>query len=342
MTQRKRFLKKPSHLILPLCVALLAAIGPNVFTGYSFNVVNVALIYVLCVYGASIITGMGGQMCFALITFMGIGAYYAANMSMGRLGVTLSTPVILLTVPFVAGAAGLLLGLILFRLQGTFFVLGTMGVVNITYVIFYNSVPLFGGPTGITGVPSPDLWGLKIDSNTKWFYLLLVMTCLGYLVVERIRNTKLGRSLASLRDNDTAALSLGVNVYWTKVLAFTIAAVFCGISGSLYAMQAGFVCGDLFSVTSGTRLMIMLMMGGIDKTIGAVIGAVLVSSLPEIFRNLKDYLNFTYGLALILLMVFQPGGISGMGEAAVRLLHKARAALQSRKGAGTHASNSDD
>ena len=262
---------------------------------------------------------------------MGFGAYYAADLSLGRLGVSCSSIIILITVPIVVGLIGFIFGLILFRLKGRFFVFATLGVVSIAFVFFHNNKLLFGGVNGIPGIPTISIGAFKFNTNLKWFYLLVALIVIGYIIVERIRNTKLGRSLASVKDNEIAALSLGVNVYMTKVIALTISAAFAGLAGSLYAMQSGFIEASIFNVTMGSRIIIMLALGGLTNTIGAVIGALVVSCLPEIFRSLKDFLNLAYGLAIILLMVFQPTGIAGMGIKIANLMKKISGCLKRKK-----------
>ena len=303
-----------SAAALILLALAFTIICPRILGGYAFNVLNVALIYALAVYGASILTGMCGQMSFAYVTFIGLGAYYAANLSAARLGAQLSPLSILLTVPVVTGIIGLLLGLVLFRLKGSFFVFGTLGLVNIASIFFGNYIPLFNGPNGIAAIPRLTVGSLEFKTNEQWFYLLMALCVVGYIVVERIRNTKFGRSMASVKDNEVAALSMGVNVYATKVFAFGLSAAFCGLAGALYALQSGFVGATLFNYASSTKIIIMLTMGGMNHTIGAVIGSIVVSALPELFRGLQAFLQLAFGLVVILLMVFKPSGISGMAH----------------------------
>ena len=307
----KRVLIKPSRIMLIILGILIIVFAPQFLSGYTYNVINVALIYILCVYGASILVGMGGQLSFAFITLMGFGAYYTANLLTGRLGITLDSITVLITAPLAVGLISFVLGLILFRLRKVFFVFGTLGVVQIAAIFFNNNKPLFGGVNGIRGIPTLNIGTFKFDNNTKWFYLLIGFVVVGYIVVERIRNTKLGRSLASIKDNEMAALSLGVNVYMTKVYAFTISGVLCGLAGALFAMQGNFISPDLYTFNQATLIVIMLLMGGMDHTFGAIIGGLIVSILPESFRNLQSFLMLAYGLAIILLMVFMPTGIAG-------------------------------
>ena len=322
MATIKRIKIKPSGLLMITIALMFTLIAPNNLSNYWFNVINVALIYTLCVYGASVLMGMGGQACFATVTFMGLGAYTAANLCMGRLGIQTSTLASLVIAPIIVGIIGFLLGLVLFRLRKIFFVFGTIGLVQIGYIFFHNNISLFGGLNGIFGVPTLEVGSFVFDSNQKWFYLLMALVVIGYIVVERIRRTKMGRSLASIRDNETAALSMGVNVHMTKVYAMTFMAMMGGLAGALYAMQYGSIWADLYNGAMGSKFIIMLVMGGMNHTIGAVIGAVVISLLPEIFRSLQSFLMFVYGLAIILMMVFLPGGIASIGDKIKLLFRK--------------------
>ncbi len=326
MNKMGKGLFKPSSIVLILFGVLFTVFVPQLLNGYSFNIVNNALVYLLCVYGASIYAGMSGQMSLAFITFMGFGAYYAANLCTGRLGMSLSPIAVLLTAPIFVGLISFILGLILTRLKNVFFVFGTLGVVQIMYVFFQNNVPVFGGSMGIASIPTLSIGAFKFDSNQKWIYLLIATAVLGYIIVERVRNSKMGRSLASIKDNEIAAYCMGVNVFMTKVYAFTIAGVFCGLAGAMYAMMTGFVSADLFKINNSFLIIIMLMLGGMNHTVGAVIGALVVSILPETFRSLKSFLMLSYGLVIILLMVFMPSGLAGMG---VKIIDKIKKTINS-------------
>jgi len=285
---------------------------------YTMMVVNIALIYTLIAYSVSVMLGMGGELSFAGITFMGGGAFLVANLTTSRLGLQLPPiAAFLLTIPFFA-IIGFVVGLILLRLKSTFFTFSTIALVQMSYTIYNNYKPLFGGPDGIAGIPTTTLFGLKMMDYYDWFPWLLGFAVLIGLFINRIRTTPMGRSLASCRDNETAARVLGVNVYMTKVLAFTIAAVLSAMAGGLYALQTKFVSADMFTYASSTKYIIMAMIGGVQSTIGAFIGALIVQVLPQLLKSFEGYLQLFWGVSIVLLMVFMPEGIAGIFRATVR------------------------
>lgn len=304
--------KSISVIAILLASLIFVIFVPLVFHGYSLMVINIALIYAIITLGISIMLGMGGQLSFAGLAFMGAGAYFVANMTTGRLGFTLPSLVALLLAPLFTGVIGYVLGRILLNLKGSYFTFATIALVQVAYSFFMNYRPLFGGPDGISGIPSLAVGGFQLDSYSKWFYFLVFVIVILALIVDRIRKTSFGRSLASVRDNDTAALTLGVNVYMTKVYAFMISAVLGGLAGGLYVLQGNFVASDLFAWQNATQFIIMAMVGGINSTFGSIVGSVLITILPETFRSLEKYLQLFYGLSVILLMVFMPMGLAGV------------------------------
>lgn len=308
----KKKMKVSKLVIYALCI-LFVIIVPNAFQGYSLMVVNLSLIYAIITFGISIMLGMGGQLSFAGLAFMGGGAYFVANLCTGRLGVQIPTVAALFLAPVFCGILAYGIGLILLKLKDTYFTFATIALVQVCYSFFTNYRPLFGGPDGISAIPNLSVGSAALDSNIKWFYFLVIAITVLAFVVQRIRTTSFGRALASVRDNDTAALTLGVDVYKTKVKAFAIAGVLGGLAGALYVMQGNFVASDMFAYNNATQFIIMAMVGGINSTAGSIFGSVLITILPEIFRSLEKYLQLFYGLAVILLMVFMPMGLSGMG-----------------------------
>lgn len=310
-------------LILVTCI-LFVAIVPRVFYGYSLMVVNNSLIYAIVTLGISIMLGMGGQLSFAGLAFMGFGAYFVANVCTGRLGTTIPTLWALLLAPIFCGLVSFLLGLVLLRLKGTYFTFSTIALVQVSHSFFMNYRPLFGGPDGISGIPSLSIGSFTFKSYNQWFYLLVTILIILSIVVERIRITGFGRSLASIRDNETAALTLGVNVYLTKVIAFTISGMLGALAGALYAMHGNFVASDMFAYNMSTLFIIMAMIGGVNSTFGSIIGSIIITVLPEIFRSLEKYLQLFYGISVIILMVFMPMGLAGLTSQIYKILNSLR------------------
>ena len=279
---------------------------------YTMMVVDIALIYSLIAYGISIMLGMGGELSFAAVTFMGGGAFLVANLSAGRMGFIISPIASFLLVIPVFALISFGIGLILLRLKGTFFTFSTVALVQMSFTFYNNYKPLFGGADGIAGIPTTVFFGQKMASYYDWFPYLLILAVIVGLLVDRLRHTAMGRALASCRDNETAARVLGVNVYMTKVAAFTIAGVLSAMAGGLYALLTKFVSADMFTYASTTKYVIMAMMGGVQSTIGVFVGSLIVQVLPQLLKSFEGYLQLFWGIAIVLLMVFMPEGIAGI------------------------------
>ncbi len=305
------------------CAAFAVGI-PAICNPYQMTVVNSALIYFVAALGISIMLGMCGQMSFAAISFMGMGAYCATQLSK-----TLGMPTLMALVLSAVFTAlmSLWIGALLFRLSGGYFTFATIGLVYICSSLFLNLKPLTGGANGIVGIPDLNLFGYNLDSLYKWFFFLFAVCILCGLFVERIRRTSLGRSMASVRDNELAAKSLGVNCYQVKIISFVIAGTLAGLAGGLIAFHNGTVSTALFSFQIATNFVIMVMLGGVNSTVGTFLGTFLVTLMPEVLSPLADYLRLIQGVLIILMMIFMPTGLAGIGQ---MLLSKAQKRLANK------------
>lgn len=301
----------PSFLGCSAFLVVFSLIVGLKMNNYTVLVVNTALMNMITAYGLSVMLGMCGQLVFSGIAFMGIGAYLTANLCSGRLGFFVPGPAAILITLIATAVIALVGGLLFLRLKSSFCTFATLGFVQVLYTLFLNYEPAFGGPKGIPEIQTLSVGGFVFDSYKKWYFLLLVVVLFVAALVERIRRTSLGRSLASIRDNEIAAQTLGVNIYRTRVIAFVIAGVLAGLSGSLLAQHNRFISGDQFSFAKSTTIVIMSMLGGINSTPGIFVGALIVTFLPEVMRGMDRYLMFLYGIAVIVMMIFMPMGIGG-------------------------------
>lgn len=306
---KKKNLQK--YIVLAVIIIAALVLVPRFFTGYKLKVINISLIYSLLALSLTVMLGMGGQMSFASIPFMGLGAYVVSNLSSSKWDIFVH-PVLSLVIA-VAGVSifGFLLGLILLRLSGVFFTFSTIAFAQVALSLFSQYRPLFGGPDGIMGISKLYVGDFIFDKPEKWFVLMVILVLIAAIVVERIRATKFGRSLACIRDNNTAALTLGVDTYLTRVYAFTCQAAISSLAGGLYALLSGYVGSDMFSYDRATLIVVMVMLGGINSTAGCITGAFVVTVLPELLRAAKSYLNLSFGLLVILFMIFMPDGLAG-------------------------------
>jgi branched-chain amino acid transport system permease protein len=308
--------------VLAAALAAFVVYAPRFTNDYSMMILNIALINFIAALGLSVMLGMGGQLSFAAVSFMGLGAYCLANLTNGRLGIAWEPiPALAFAVLFAAVSA-YVSGSVLFRLSGTYFTFATIGLVQVTWSVYQNYRPLCGGPDGISGIPVIRFLGMAPRNYHDWFYILIGFALVAGALVERVRTTRLGRSLASIRDNEIAAQTLGVNIYRTKIIAFTIAGALSGLSGGLYAMHNQFISSDLFTFDMATTYVIMTMLGGVNNTSGVFVGAILVTMLPEWLRPVQRYLKLSYGIGIILLMVFMPMGLAGLGNAILKKMRR--------------------
>ena len=307
-------MRKNSALLVTLAIMFALVVYVNTgSSNYTVKVINSALLNSMVAYGLSLMLGIGGQLVFSGITFMGMGAYIVANLLTGRLGITTGGTVAILVSIILVGLISFVFGVLFMRLRGVFCTFATIGLVTIMYSLFSFYEPLFGRPDGIAGISSWVIGKYELKTYQQWFYVLLVFVFVTAFIMERIRKSRFGRSLAAVRDDEIAAQTLGVNRYWVRVFAFVIAAIFAAIAGALFAMHNQFVFGNSFSYNQGVNILVMAMLGGINSTPGIRAGALLVTSLPEILRNVSsNMIMLVYGILVILLMIFMPMGLGGI------------------------------
>lgn len=295
-------------LIALLFLGAMYVLVPNASDVYIITVLNSALIFYVACLGINIMLGMGGMVSFAAIAFIGIGAYTSANCNL-KLG--LNPFVSMFISILVAGVMAFLAGLVLLRLQGTFFTFSTVALVQIAYSIFTNWKEVTGGPDGMGGISPFQLGSLKAVTPVQNYYILFTLCVLCCLFVLRLKKTNLGRALSSVRDNEIAAKVMGVNVYMTKVIAFMIAGMLAGLAGGMMVFNYHFVGSSSFTFDQSLTLIIMTMLGGVFNPIGVFLGTVLITMLPEWFKPLQEYIRLFYGLGVMFLMVFMPMGLWG-------------------------------
>jgi branched-chain amino acid transport system permease protein len=306
----KNKLKKilPQLILIFVMLALMIVVFYNT-NDYYLSIINCTLIYFFCSVTVTLGMGLCGELSFATISFMGLGAFLS-----GVLARDYSVPPVLAIIAAVilTTLISVVFGLILLRLKGLFFVFGTIALVNIFSVIFQNYKPLTGGPDGLYNIPKLNLFGITFDSYSKWFWLLLILVILVGLFVNRIKNTSLGRAMMAVRDNEIAAQGMGINVYRTKLTAFVLSAMIAAFGGALLCFHNGVVSYSLFTFNVQMKFLSMAMLGGVNSILGTAFGTVLIVVLPEVLQVLQRYMNLIYGIGLILMMVFMPSGLAGV------------------------------
>ncbi len=275
-------------------------------SGYVITILTQIVIQAIVVCGLNVIVGYAGQISLGHAAFFGIGAYSAALLStQAGLSFWTALPLVLL----ICAGCGLLLGLPSLRLKQDFLAITTIGINFIVQAIFLY-VPFFGGALGISGIPRISFLGEPLRGLS---FLYLCLACLAVVMLICWLFTRMFAGLAcfALREEETAASSMGISPVRFKLLAFMLGTMMAGLGGSLYAHYMRFVSADDFSFPLSVGLLSMLVLGGMGTLLGPVIGALILGALPELFRPLAEFRILFYALMLLMMIRFQPGGILG-------------------------------
>ncbi len=302
---RTNLLALAGYVALGLVAVWLAATIR--FDAYILNILMQAATYSIAVFGLSVVLGLCGQINLAQAAFFGIGAY---AVGLGTTDAHMSWWLCLAVGMVLSLAAGALLGASTLRLGGHYLAMVTISFQQIVTLVMVNAIGLTHGPDGVRDIPRPTLFA---DQQTYLAFCVAVLFVVGWLVW-RLADTKLGRAMRAVRDNELAAGVAGVDVYRTKVTAFALCATLGGLGGGLFAGGFAYVSPDQFSFAESVVFLTMSLLGGVASPVGSAIGTGLLILIPEWLRFLKSvpglYLAI-YGLAVILIVVFMPDGIWG-------------------------------
>lgn len=274
--------------------------------GYILNVLVFVGIHTILAIGLNLLLGFAGQISLGHAAFFGLGAYIS-----GILTVTYSVN------PWLAMiAAALAVGLIAFsvgfpilNLKGHYLAMATLGLGIIIYIVFNEAVDLTGGPSGLSGIPNLSLGAFVFDSDLKNYYLIWAFTLAFMLLSINLAQSRIGRALRAIHDSEVAARVMGVNVRLIKVQIFALSAALSAVAGALYAHTMTFISPTSFGFNFSVELLTMVVIGGLGSIYGSFLGAALLTLLPELLRAFQDYDIVVYGLLLILMTMFMPGGL---------------------------------
>ena len=224
-----------------------------------------------------------------------------------------------------AGVLAFVIGFPILKLKGHYLAMATLGFGIIMYIIFNETVEWTGGPSGLSGIPNLRVGSLVFDNDWNNYYLVWVFTLAVMLLSINLSRSRIGRALRAIHDSEVAARVMGVNARILKVQIFTVSAVFSAVAGSLYAHVMTFIAPASFGFSFSVELLTMIVIGGLGSIYGSFLGAAILTILPEFLRVFQDFDIVIYGLMLILMTMFMPGGlISGMEKAMQYVMAKIR------------------
>lgn len=272
-------------------------------------------IYSILAMGLNLVVGYTGLLSVTHAAFYGVGAYTTALLTkfMGfNFFIALGVGVVNVAV------VSFLIGLVISKLSGDYYALGSLGFNIIVFTILLNWQTLTRGPLGIPGIPRPELFGFTFSSNIAYLVLVLVCAALVYLACRFIIHSSFGRALKAIREDEEVLTVFGYNTSVYKLVIFAIAACFAAVAGALYASYITFIDPTTFYFIESVLLLSMIILGGLSNLKGSVVGAALLILLPEALRfvGFPDAVAaqlrlFVYGLLIVLLMLYRPQGMMG-------------------------------
>jgi branched-chain amino acid transport system permease protein len=314
---------------IALAVALAVVALPLVVDDrFLLKVLTLVGINVIIVIGLSLLFGYAGQISLGHAAFVGIGAYTSAILTSTFGWPWLAAVVVAIVL---AAASGLVLAVPSLRLRGHYLAMATLGFGEIMFVLFVELREYTGGPDGFSGIPAPSVGALKIDSPAADYVLVWVVAIAVFVLAGNMVRLRPGRALKALHGSELGAEAAGVDTVRLKLKVFTLSTALAGLAGALYAHHIGFISPSAFSLQFSIVLVAMVVVGGMGSLWGAVVGAVLLTLLPfmdaivpgmprEVAGALQDWQAGIYGMTLILVMIFAPGGLASAGRALVRRL----------------------
>lgn len=271
--------------------------------GYPQYVLGLLLINIMVVMSLDVLLGRLGLISLGQAGFVGIGAYTTAILMTHHWSFLLTLPV----AGLLATIGGLLLGLPSMRLSGFYLAIATLAFGGVVEQLIRSLRPITGGPFGLQ-VPTPDLFGFPIQS--KAYFALLVVALIGFIfAIRHLERSVAGRSMLAVKASEPAAQSIGINVVGTKLLGFAISGFGAGVAGGLYAPLIGFIGPEHFTFLSSVSYVAMAVLGG-SGIMGAILGAAVITAIPELFVSLRDYSSLVWGAAMLLILFLSPRGLA--------------------------------
>ena len=289
-----------------LVLAVILALVPLALTNdFYYEVAIIALFNAMIAAGLNLLMGYAGQISLAHGAFAGLGGYISAIL-VGHYGLS-PLFAIAISLVFMAIFAYAISRPIL-KLSGHYLAMATLGIGVIVSIALNNEEELTGGTDGMS-VESFSVFGFEFTEGWQWYLLASLLLLVLLWLMENLIDSPLGRILRSLHDSEKASRSVGVDVAHYKSLVFVISVVIATLAGSLYAFFSGFISPQEAGFGRSIELVVMVVLGGMGRLYGAVIGAVILTVLPQLLASFEEYQTLIYGLIIIFVMVFMPRGI---------------------------------
>ena len=295
-----------NKIFLLIYTVIIFALPVALQNNYHLMVLNVAALNIIVVIGLNLLMGYAGQISLGHAAFFGLGAYLSAILTATH-GVPLWPAMIMAMA--IAGIVAYAIGIPTLKLEGHYLVMATLGFNIIIYIVMIQFDAVTGGPSGFAGIPRLRVGGLVFDSDRRVYYLFWALSIAVLFLSLNLIHSRVGRAMAAVSHNEIAARCAGIDTEGYKVKIFVISAVLASLAGSLYAHYITFISPGTFSFFYSIQVVTMVLVGGRGSLWGSVLGAVLLTLLPEALHAVQEYNVLMYGLILMGVLVFFPRGL---------------------------------
>ena len=284
-------------------------VTPWLVTTYQTNILISFLLYVVLGLGLNIIVGVAGLLFLGHAAFYAIGAYsYALLNQYFGLGFWIALPL----GGVIAALAGIALAFPVLRLRGDYLAIVTLGFGEIVRLVLENWSDLTGGPSGISNIPRPGLFDAKLsvaDANIYIYYIVLALAIITIIAVTRLKDSRIGRALQALREDEIACEAMGIDRVGVKVMAFGLGTAWAGFAGVIFAAKTTFINPASFTFFESAIILSIVVLGGMGSNLGVILGSAFLVLLPEYLRAFSEYRMILFATAMVLMMVFRPQGL---------------------------------
>ena len=288
-------------------LASVVALLPLVVKGsYYLLVLNIIAINGLVVLGLNLLIGFAGQISLGHAAFFGMGAYLSAILT-----ATYNAPPwpTLVLVMVFTGVVAYVLGVPTLRLAGHYLVMATLGFNIILYILMVQMEHWTGGPSGFAEIPPLHLGSFPIQGDFNFYWLIWPLYLIILIFSLNLVDSRVGRALRAIHENELVANAMGVNTERYKIIIFAISAAYASLAGSLYAHYLSFISPKTFDIFYSIKVVTMVVVGGIGNLWGGLLGAAVLTALPEVLHGMRDYALLLYGVILMGVLVFFPEGL---------------------------------
>jgi branched-chain amino acid transport system permease protein len=294
-----------NRMVILLTLAVIAMFIPLVSSNYGLEVMTNVWFYVVLCLGLNIVVGYAGLLDLGYAAFFAVGAYTTGILT-SQFGVNFW-----LTIPIAVGCsacAGFIIGGPTLRLRSDYLAIVTLGFGEIVRIIARN-LEITGGASGLIGIERPSIFGFQLSQIAHFYYVFLILAILACFVSYRLQHSRLGRAWQYVREDEDAAEAMGINRVAVKLYAYVIGAIFGGVAGCFFAAKMTAISPETFMFQQSVLILLGVVLGGMGKIPGVIIGAFALVLFPEVFRDLGSMRMLVFAIVMLIIMLYRPEGI---------------------------------